>query len=195
MKRTTHISTTNKRLTWLFAILSVIFIIAMAVNSTFFQWTFARHQNILSWYIRPLFMIPLCYFAYKRNPFGIAVTIFLLLTSMFWFPEPKITNQTVEEFLIMEKEYLTTNWNLTKILISCLIPISLGSLIIAIWKRSIKVALLIIAFIAIAKTLWSIMEGGKSGTAVIIPAIVGLVLCVVFIYYGFKRFEKRKNNT
>src|SRR5215217_3294099 len=33
----------------------------------FAAWAWDRHHNVLSWYIRPLFLLPFCYFAYKRN--------------------------------------------------------------------------------------------------------------------------------
>lgn len=88
----TILSKKNLYLTILFSFLSILFIVIMAVNSDFFDWTFARHQNILSWYIRPLFLIPFCFFAYRHSPSGIALTIFLLLTSMFWFPVPQTVN-------------------------------------------------------------------------------------------------------
>jgi len=186
------ISKINKSLTLLFLLLSVIFIIIMIVNSNFFAWTFARHQNILSWYIRPLFLIPLCFFAYKRNPSGISLTVFLLLTSMLWFPEPAVVNDKVKEFLLMEKNYLITNWTISKVFISLLVPISLGLLARAFWKRSIKSGISILVLIAVAKTLWSIVEGGKSGQAVIVPALIGLAICIIVIYYGYKRFEKSR---
>lgn len=187
------ITKTNKILAIIFSLLSLLFIVLMAANQSFFEWTFARHQNVLSWYIRPLFIIPFCYFAYKRNPFGIALTVFLLLTSMFWFPEPAAIDGQVSEFLAMEREYLTTNWTIAKVLISSLVPISMGLLAYAFWRRSIKAGLWIVAAIAAAKVLWSVAEGGESGQAVIIPATIGLVLCVVLIYYGYKKFEKHKN--
>lgn len=188
------ILTTNRILMLLFSLLSILFIIMMATDSNFFAWTFTRHQNILSWYIRPLFLIPFCFFAYKHNSFGISLTIFLLLTSMLWFPAPAVVNDKVKEFLIMEKNYLTTDWNLSKILISLLVPLSLGLLALAFWKRSIKTGISILILIAAAKTIWSITEGGKSGSAVIIPAMIGLVICIAVIYYGFRRYERSKKN-
>ena len=51
----------------------------------FLSWSFERHHNILSWYIRPLFLLPFCYFAYKRSIQGIIITLIALFTSMFWF--------------------------------------------------------------------------------------------------------------
>jgi glucose-6-phosphate-specific signal transduction histidine kinase len=188
----TTITKTNKILAALFAALSLLFIILMATNNTFFTWTFSRHQNILSWYVRPIFMIPFCYYAYKRNPMGISLTVFLLLTSMFWFPHPELVDAKVQGFLQMEKEYLTQNWTLSKISISAMVPLSMAGLAYAFWKRSAKAGILLIVAIAVAKALWSVVEGGEAGTAVIIPATLGLVVCIVFIYYGLKRAKKQK---
>ena len=36
----------------------------MDVLNDSLNWAWARHQNPLSWYIRPLFILPFCYFAY-----------------------------------------------------------------------------------------------------------------------------------
>lgn len=83
----------------LFALLTLVFILLMATNKAFFEWAFLRHHNILSWYIRPLILLPLCYFAYKRSWLGISLTAFLGLTSMFWFPEPAVYNDKVIGFL------------------------------------------------------------------------------------------------
>ena len=52
-------------------------------------WAWARHHNILSWYIRPLFLLPFCFFAYRRSLLGIGVTLVALATSMAWFPAPR----------------------------------------------------------------------------------------------------------
>jgi len=45
----------------LFALATVIFIVLFLTNDAFFNWAFERHHNILSWYIRPLFIIPMCH--------------------------------------------------------------------------------------------------------------------------------------
>jgi len=41
----------------------------------FLNWAWARHHNLLRWYIRPWFILPLCYFAYQKNARGIVITI------------------------------------------------------------------------------------------------------------------------
>jgi hypothetical protein len=36
----------------------------------FLNWAWARHLNPLSWYIRPLFILPFCCFAYRKSARG-----------------------------------------------------------------------------------------------------------------------------
>lgn len=105
-----------------FFALAGAFIVAMALFPTFFEWAFKRHQNQWSWYLRPLFLIPACYFAYRRSLMGIAATAFFLLTSMFWFPEPESVDENVREFLAMEMDYLRSPWDLGKIVFTLLVP-------------------------------------------------------------------------
>lgn len=113
---------------------------------------------------------------------------------MFWFPKPVEVSNQVVEFLEMEKEYLTGNWTMSKVLISLLIPASLSALAVAFWKRSLLVGMAVMVFIALAKIYWSVVFGGESGKAVLVPAMVGLAICIILIYIGFRRMEKRKNN-
>jgi hypothetical protein len=180
----------DKQLGFLFFILTVLLIILAMTNKGFFDWVFERHQNQLSWYIRPLFIIPFCYFAYKRSWAGIMGTMFMVFTSMFWFPKPDVVSDQVAEFLEMEKEYLTDGWGLSKVLIALLIPVSLSALGAAFWKRSLLVGTAVMVFIALAKISWSVVWGGESGKSVLVPAMVGLVICIILIFIGYKKLEK-----
>ncbi len=182
----------EKQLTVLFTVLTLVFIRAMAVNREFFDWSFARHHNVLSWYIRPMFLIPFAYFSIKKNPVGISITIFALATSMFWFPEPAVIDSKVAEFLQMEKDYLTVEITLSSIFFAFVVVFSLGSLSYALWHRNKKAGVIILLTIAAAKTLWSLVEGGASGTSILIPAGLGLVVCITFVYYIFNRMDKKK---
>ncbi len=182
----------DKPLAIAFGTITMLFIILAFTNDSFFNWAFARHQNQLSWYIRPLFLIPFCFFAYKRSFSGIFGTIFLIFTSMFWFSKPETVSASVNNFLQMEKTYLTGDWGATKVLISLLIPATLIALAAAFWKRSLWLGISVLIFIAVAKMLWSVVFGGESGQSVIVPAIIGLVICIGLIYTGFRRLEKKK---
>lgn len=192
--KTTIIKKYDKQLGGLFLILSILFIILAMTNKGFFDWMYDRHQNQLSWYIRPLFIIPFCFFAYKRSWAGIMGTVFMILTSMFWFPKPVEVSNQVAEFLNMEKEYLTNDWGWTKVFITLLVPASLSALAIAFWKRSLLVGIAVMVFIALAKIGWSVIFGGESGTSVIVPAMIGLIICIVLIFIGFKKMENGRNN-
>ena len=73
--------------------------VAMGNTDEFIAWAWERHHNVLSWYIRPLLLLPFCYFAYRRSLFGIVLTLVALATSMFWFPAPETTSPAVREML------------------------------------------------------------------------------------------------
>lgn len=181
----------NRLFAYLFLGLTIVFIIAAAINKDFLDWIFARHHNQLSWYIRPIFLIPFCYFAYKRNLAGIMATIFALVTSMVWFPRPEQVSLQVKEFLQFEVDYLTGDWGYAKILMTMLVPISLTALALAFWKRNLRIGLLVVVFMALAKMTWSVVFAGEAGTSIFIPAILGLLFCVVLIYFGFIKMGSR----
>ncbi len=175
-----------------FAVLTLIFILISATNQTFFDWIFDRHHNQLSWYIRPIFLIPFCFFAYKHSWTGISITIFSLFTSMFWFSRPEIVNENVIEFLQFEKEYLYGKWNAKKIMMALTIPISFLALGLSFWKRSLLMGLGVLILMATGKIVWSIQNAGESGKSILLPAVIGLFICCVLIYYGFKMLLKLK---
>ena len=117
----------------------------------FFSWAWERHHNILSWYTRPLFLIPFCYFIYKRNIWGVVLTLIALATSMFWFSKPETVSPQVEGFLKMEAEWLLGEWTLSKTLMSLLIPITFVMLGAAFWKRSLLFGLSVVVLVAVVK--------------------------------------------
>ncbi len=158
----------------------------------FITWAFERNQNILSWYIRPLFLLPFCYFAYKRSSKGIIITLVLLATSMFWFPKPAAVNPKVEAFLDMEKDYLFGEWNFIKAALSSLVPVAMFVLAYAFWKHSWKYGVIVINLIAILKVLWSLYAGESSGVSVILPAFIGLIICNLVILIAYRVVKKKK---
>ena len=171
----------------LFAVASVIFFMVFLTNDDFFCWAFERHHNVLSWYIRPLFIIPIVIFAFKKSLTGIFASIFALFTSMFWFPAPAKSSPQVLSFLAYEMEYLKGAWTAPKILMSLLVPVFFAMLIIAAWKRSWKWLLGIVIGAAILKVLWSVIFSGDVGLSILKPAIMGVIICVVGLYFYLKR--------
>ena len=157
----------------------------------FAAWAWARHHNELSWYIRPLFILPFCFFAYKRSLWGITLTLVALATSMFWFPAPKQADPRAAEFLAMEREYLTSDWTLWKILLGLLVPLSFAALAVAFWRRSLVWGLAVINAMVLVKVVWSFYFGDTSGGLTLLPsAIVGLAVCDAVILYLVRRMRR-----
>lgn len=156
----------------------------------FLSWAWERHHNVLSWYIRPLFLLLFCYFAYKRSIAGLLLTLVALATSMFWFPAPERVDPRVEEFLAFEREWLTGDWTLAKVLTSALVPVSLGALALAFWRRSLRWGLAIVNAMAAGKVFWSVVSGDGTGWVVALPALMGLVVCNAAILYAARRMRR-----
>lgn len=176
----------------LFMSFTILFLVVSMTNQDFFDWIYDRHHNQWSWYIRPIFLIPFCYFSYKHSWTGISITIFCLFTSMFWFNKPEIVTSEVTNFLQFEKEWLYGEWNVNKMLLILTIPISFIALALAFWKRSLIMGLGVVVLMATGKIVWSVYNAGEAGKSIIMPAILGLLICSGLIYYGFKRLEKGK---
>ena len=60
------------------------------------------------------------------------------------------------------------------------------------WKRSIWIGLSVIILMATGKIVWSIYNAGESGKSILVPATVGLVICVLLIIIGFYKMEQRE---
>ncbi|PKM94105.1 MAG: hypothetical protein CVU84_11635 [Firmicutes bacterium HGW-Firmicutes-1] len=180
----------DKKIAIIFLIFTLGFLVLFLTNQEFVDWAYSRHQNILSWYIRPLFIIPICWFAYKKNWSGISITIFALFTSMFWFNTPVEVSPAVEEFLAFEKEYTFGDWNFQKIFLSLSIPLFMYLLIIAFWKRKLKYGVAVIIGAAVLKVIWSLVFAGESGASIIKPAVTGLVICLGVVYIFVRKKKK-----
>lgn len=188
----------NKKLDLLlgiiFAAATVLFIILFLSNDIFFNWAFERHHNVLSWYIRPLFIVPIVIFAYKKSLSGIFFSIFALFTSMFWFPVPDKVSPQVLSFLAFEMEYLKGIWTAPKVLMSLSAPIFFIMLILAAWKRNWKWLFGVAIGTAVLKILWSVVFSGESGMSIIKPAITGLLICIGGFYYYIRKLKASDKN-
>jgi hypothetical protein len=154
-------------------------------------WAWARHHNILSWYIRPLFIVPFCYAAYKRSPPGMALTVAALATSMFWFPAPETPDPMALQFLEAERAWLTGEWGVWKSLLSLTIPAFFILLGAAFWKRSWGYGLAVINAAMLGKVWWSLAYGGESGRAILPPALLGLAVCNACVLLAVRWIAKR----
>jgi hypothetical protein len=176
--------------------LGLVLSAAIAVAATgntgeFVAWAWGRHHNVLSWYIRPLFILPFCYFAYRRNLRGITLTVVALATSMFWFPAPERADPRAAEFLAAEREYLTADWTLWKVLLALLVPVGFSALAVAFWRRSLLWGLAVINAMVLTKVAWSFYFGDTSGGLALLPsAVVGLAVCDAVIVYLLRRMRR-----
>jgi hypothetical protein len=172
------------------AIVAAGVIAATFSTDEFVAWAWARHHNILSWYVRPLFILPFCFFAYKRSLLGIVLTILALATSMFWFPVPENSSSAVNEMLASEREYLTTDWTLWKILIALLVPLTFAALGLAFWKRSLVWGLAVVNAAILFKIAWTFLFSTEAGALSHLPAaVLGLALCDALILYVMRRIR------
>lgn len=186
------VSKYDKSIALIFGLLTIAFIVTAMTSETFLSWVFERHQNQMSWFIRPVFLIPFCFFAYKRSWTGISITIFCLFTSMCWFGRPEIVSEQVKMFLQFEQDWLNAKWDYKKWLLVFTVPVSFIALGLAFWKRSLLMGLGVVVLMATGKIVWSIYSAGEVGKSILVPATVGLALCVILIYYGFRQLEKSK---
>jgi hypothetical protein len=174
--------------------LVLLAVAAVAITGSideFTAWAWERHHNVLSWYIRPLFFLPFCYFAYKRSLWGIALTMVALATSMFWFPAPEMTSPAVREMLDAEEEYLTANWTPWKVLIALLVPVSFAALGLAFWKRSLVWGLAVINGAILFKIGWTFVFSTEASAMSHLPAVLGLAVCDAVILYLLHRMRRR----
>ena len=191
MKRT---DVTLSVVTLALVIFAVAALAATRTLDEFAAWAWARHHNELSWYIRPLFLLPFCYFAYKRSLFGITLTVVALATCMFMCHAPQQADPRAAEFLAVEKEYLTGDWALWKILLGLIVPASFAALGVAFWKRSVVWGLAVINAMVVLKVVWSFYFGEASGGLTLLPsALAGLAACDAVILYFVRRMRKRSS--
>jgi hypothetical protein len=175
-------------------LLALALLVATGSTGEFVAWAWERHHNVLSWYIRPLFFLPFCYFAYRRSLSGMMLTLVALATSMFWFPAPERTDPQVLEFLAVEREYLTGDWTMAKVLLALIVPISFAALGLVFWKRSIVYGLMLLNAVVFVKLAWSFYFGDESGGLTLLPsALAGLAVCDAVILYVVRRMRKRSS--
>jgi hypothetical protein len=189
MKRTDVILSVG---TLALTLLAAVVVAATGSTDEFAAWAWARHHNVLSWYIRPLFLLPFCYFAYKRSLWGIVLTVVALATSMFWFPAPEHSSPAVNEMLASEREYLTANWTPWKVLIALLVPLGFAALALAFWRRSLVYGLAVINAMVLFKVGWTFLFSTEAGAMSHLPAaLLGLVVCDALILFVMRRMRAR----
>ena len=157
----------------------------------FLNWAWARHHNPLSWYVRPLFILPFCYFAYKKSARGMAWTVVAVTSSMFWFPAPANPDRTAATFLEVERQWIAGPLTLAQVGLTALIPIWFIALAAAIRRRLWGAAALVIVAGTTLKLAWSFYVGGASAWIIVPPVALGNAIVAGVLIYAYWRTQNR----
>ncbi len=158
-------------------------------------WVWDRHQNQFSWYSRPLFLIPVCYYAYRRNLGLILGFMIMLFCSLFWFEAPAEVPSHVSAYLDWEKQLFFSNESLiplfTLVVVVCVFLILLFT---AFWQRNPVLGLILINAGTVAKVVVSVALAKETGAASIVPSLSSLIV-VNLVAFVLWRVLKQKRAT
>ena len=147
------------------------------------NWIWNRYQNLFSWYSRPLFIIPACYYAYQRKLGYVIGMLALLATSMFWFAPPDEVSDAVTSYLEWERVAFLDPQNrvpLTILVIS--VSVFLICLFYAFWQRSLWLGLLVINVGNVLKVLVSVMFRRDAEAVSIVPTLSSMLIINLFAF-------------
>ena len=164
----------------------------MEFLNDFLTWVWARHHNELSWYVRPLFLLPFCFFAYRRSLPGILVTLLIFPTSLFWFPAPENPSARVEGYLAWERQFLLEGVVVARIALVVLVVTFFVALAVAFWRRSWLWGLAVINAGTLLKVIWSVAFGGAAGWASLVPSLFTLAVTDVAILLAMRLLRHRR---
>ncbi|MDI3405113.1 hypothetical protein [Streptomyces cavernicola] len=146
----------------------------MELLRDFLDWAWPRHLNPVSWYIRPLFFLPIAYFCWTRRPVALTATVVAMLSSFFWFPAPApgAIDPQIQGVLDMEERLFVDPTWITWVTLPT-IPALLAGLCLAFWRHSIGWGLLVIDAGLAFKIAWAYANSGSDGGATLLPLGLG----------------------
>jgi hypothetical protein len=159
----------------------------MEMLNEFLDWAWARHQNPLSWYVRPLFILPFCYFAYRRSVPGIVLTLVAVTSSMFWFPAPATPDPRAVALLDAERQYVRGPLTVESVVLTALIPIWFVALAWSARRRAWLAMAAVIGAGTLLKMAWLFREAGSNAWLVVPPVALGTTLCFGVLYFAARR--------
>jgi hypothetical protein len=163
----------------------------MELLNDFLSWVWAMHHNELSWYVRPLFLLPFCYFAYRRSVWGIVVTLLIFPTSLFWFPAPENPSLRVEGYLAWERQFLLEASVVARVVLLLLV-VTFFIALAAFWKRSWLWGLAVLNTGTMLKVIWSVAFGGATGWASLMPSLFTLAVTDAAILLAARWLKLRR---
>jgi len=179
-------------------VVALLYSIALMVNAhlageNIAAWVWDRHQNQFSWYSRPLFLIPACYYAYRRK-FGLIVGFMaMLFCSLFWFAAPENVPEHVSGYLEWEKQLFFSSNSMAPIfsLLVAVVAFLVG-LFSAFWYRSFWLGLILINAGTVMKIVVSTTLGNEFGTAVVIPSLSSLAIINLVAFFAWRFFAVKQ---
>lgn len=174
---------------------AIIFVSAYLSGADMGAWVWDRHQNLFSWYSRPLFILPAVYYAYRRKLWYVIGIMSLLATSLFWFAAPSMVAPMVSEYLQWEKQlFFSNDSELPLVALTGSIIIFLFFLFYAFWQRNVWYGLAVINAGTVLKIIVSVTFGQDAGMAAIAPSLFSLLVINLFAWFlwRLKRNANRK---
>lgn len=184
----------------LIVVVALLFSIALLVNAYFAgenigAWVWDRHQNQFSWYSRPLFLVPACYYAYRRKLGLIVGFMAMLFCSLFWFAAPENVSEHISGYLEWEKQLFFLNKSRVPIFtLLTAVSVFLVGLFSAIWYRNFWLGLFLINAGTLMKIVVSITLGKEFGAAAVIPALSSLAIINLAAYLAWRYFTVKQES-
>jgi hypothetical protein len=172
-------------------VFSILFVILILTHRDLFDWVFERHKNLWSWYIKPIFILPFCWLAYKRNLIGLSVCILIFVSSFFWFPAPEVISESVKDIVGQEVTWLFSEWTFAKISATVSFSLSLITLALAFWKRSLWIGLAFVLVSIFTKIAWNEMVFEELGFTVLMGLLFSLSASVLTLYIFHKNLKTK----
>jgi hypothetical protein len=161
----------------------------MELFTEFFEWAWPRHLNPISWYIRPLFFIPIALFAWRRQGWWMSLSIVAMLSSFFWFPEPETVDPAAQAILDMEAQlFAQPGWQTALSLGT--VPVFLGGIIWAFWRHSIAIGLWTINIGVAYKAAWVWVSTDFAGFMHVVPIYTIALAVINALVVGFVKWRK-----
>ena len=172
---------------------AAIFLSAYLSGTDMGAWVWERHQNLFSWYSRPLFIIPAAYYAYRRKVWHVLGFMLLLATNLFLFAAPATTDPAIRDYLQWEADlFLSNNSSFPLLALILTVLIFLFLLFYAFWQHNPWLGLLVINVGTILKIVVSLVFGESAGEAAIVPSLSSLLVINLFAYFLYRRLRKSR---
>ena len=155
-------------------------------------WVWDRHQNQFSWYSRPLFIVPACYYAYRQNLGLVIGFMAMLFCSLFWFRAPPDVPEHISNYLAWEKQLFFSNESMVPLMVLTIVVIAfLIGLFSAFWRQNPWIGLFLINAGTLVKIFVSIAIGKETGTAATVPSLSSLAVINLVAFVAWRLFRNK----